>query len=278
MICDLRLPLVGWLFALLLTLPVILPHMAQAARFGEEEPPKAAARKVTVLRGRASWYGRQHQGMRTSSGERFDRNQYTAAHKTLPFGTRLRVTNPQNGKSVVVRVSDRGPFRHQRILDLAEIAARPLNIVQQGAVSVVAEIVPETTPLGLTDAPADLAELLNDTIDPEMPAVATASGAVPATLPISVASFVVQAGTFGNTQNAQAQLTKIQGINSQLLVTVTPETINGKPLNRVVVGQYATRQAAETVRRQLQQRGIAGLVRQVQVPAAPTAPVVAVSQ
>lgn len=276
MICSQRLPLAGWLFALLLTVSIAPLQTAQAARLSEDEkPPKAAARKAAVLRGQASWYGREHQGLRTSSGERFDRNQYTAAHKTLPFGTRLRVTNPQNGESVVVRISDRGPFRHQRILDLAEVAARPLGIIQRGSVPVIAEIVPETTPLGPTNAPADLAELLNDTITPEQPATALKVAAVPAVLPTSTAAFVVQTGTFGNAQNAQAQLTKIQKLNSLLTVTLAPETINGKSLNRVLVGQFADRKEADAVCRQLQQRGIKGLVRQIQIPAKRTAPVVA---
>jgi rare lipoprotein A len=275
-ICTLRLPLAGWLFALLLSLPLAFPQLAHASRLSDDEKASSttARKKTSVLRGRASWYGREHQGMRTSSGERFDRTKYTAAHKTLPFNTRLRVTNPQNGKSVVVRITDRGPFRHERILDLSEIAARPLGIVQQGAISVVAEIVPDTTPVGPTNSPEDLAELLNDSIDPEMPEVATADNTVPATLPASVAAFVVQTGTFGTIANAQNQLTKIKATNSQLTVTMTPETINGKPLNRVVVGHFDNWKAAEAVRRQLKQHGITGLVRQIQVPVAPSATVV----
>ena len=112
-----------------------------------------------MLRGRASWYGRYFQGRRTTSGERFNRFKYTCAHKTLPFGTRLRVTNVKNGKSVVVRVSDRGPFRHQRIIDLSEIAARPLGVVECGAATVVAEVVAADTPLGPATTPENLAAL-----------------------------------------------------------------------------------------------------------------------
>lgn len=277
MIYPSRLSFARWLFALLLTLPFACPQTAFATRLRDDEkaPPTAAHKKGNILRGRASWYGIQHQGLRTSSGERFDRTKYTAAHKTLPFNTRLRVTNPQTGKSVVVRITDRGPFRHERILDLAEVAARPLGIVQQGAISVIAEVVPDTTPLGPTDAPDDLAELLNDSIDPEVPELVTAETVIPAKLPASKAAFVVQTGTFGNALNAQNQQAKIQTINSQVTVTVTPETINGKPLNRVVVGEFASWKAADAVRRQLQQRGITGLVRQIQVPIEPAAPAVA---
>ena len=130
-------------------------HITSTANL--REPHHATA--GMVLRGRASWYGREFQGRPTTSGERYDRFKYTCAHKTLPFGTRLRVTNPANGQSVVVRVSDRGPFRLQRILDLSEVAARPLNIVEQGSAAIIAEIVPAATPLGPIEAPANLAAL-----------------------------------------------------------------------------------------------------------------------
>src|SRR5262249_57489134 len=68
--------------------------------------------------GLASWYGQRHQGLKTASGETFDKNKLTAAHRTLPFGTRLRVTNVENGKNVVVPVNDRRPHVPSRILDL----------------------------------------------------------------------------------------------------------------------------------------------------------------
>ncbi|GAA4002770.1 hypothetical protein GCM10022408_12790 [Hymenobacter fastidiosus] len=244
---------------------------ATRARTGDDGKKTTAASRATVLRGRASWYGREHQGMRTSNGERFDRFKYTCAHKTLPFGTRLRVTNPGNGKSVVVRVSDRGPFRHQRILDLSEVAARPLDIVRRGAVSVVAEIVPATTPLGPTAAPADLAALATDSATTTL-AVATltdiVAGATEAAdvvvVPAPAPTFVVQAGTFGNPLNAQTIQSKIQALDKSLTVTVAQSELNGQPLTRVIVGQYADRAEAELVRRRLMQWGIAGMVRQAE--------------
>ena len=93
-----------------------------------------------TLTGVASWYGIDHQGKPTASGEAFDRNELTAAHRSLPLGTLLRVTNPSNGKQVVVRVNDRGPFVRGRILDLSERAARTLGIVRRGMARVVMEI------------------------------------------------------------------------------------------------------------------------------------------
>lgn len=82
--------------------------------------------------GQASYYGAKHQGKRTASGERFDQNQLTAAHRTLPFGTRVRVTNLNNDKSVIVRINDRGPFVRNRIIDLSRKAAQQLDMLRNG--------------------------------------------------------------------------------------------------------------------------------------------------
>jgi len=95
----------------------------------------------TVLTGRASWYGGKFHGRKTASGERFDKNRLTAAHRTLPFGTRVRVTNLENSRSVVVRINDRGPFgRRKRIIDLSEAAARRLRMISAGVVRVRVEV------------------------------------------------------------------------------------------------------------------------------------------
>lgn len=245
--------------------------------------PTAREGYTTVLRGRASWYGLRFQGRRTSSGERFNRHEYTCAHKTLPFGTRLRVTNVTNGVSVVVRVSDRGPFRHERIIDLAEVAARPLGLVEAGAASVVAEVVPTDTPLGIAGTPDNLEQLQAGDPNPRAPftayllpeaspapavAVAAPVQAQPAG-PVAAAAtptplhFLVQAGTFADPQNAQAMLARILTIDQALPAEVVTATVAGHPVSRVVVGQLDSWLAAETVRRNLQLWGIAGLVCQL---------------
>jgi rare lipoprotein A len=84
----------------------------------------------------ASWYGPGFHGNQTASGERFDQNGLTAAHRSLPFGTRLLVTNPANGRSVTVRVNDRGPHRRGRTLDLSRAAAHRLGILDGGTARV----------------------------------------------------------------------------------------------------------------------------------------------
>ncbi len=86
--------------------------------------------------GLASWYGRQHAGRRTASGERYNPYQMTAAHKILPMTTRVKVTNLENGKSVIVRINDRGPFVRGRVIDLSYAAARKIGMMEKGIVRV----------------------------------------------------------------------------------------------------------------------------------------------
>ena len=94
----------------------------------------------TRVHGAASWYGPGFYGRRTASGDVFHPDTLTAAHRTLPFGTRVRVTNLENGKTVVVRINDRGPFRRHRVIDLAHGAATVLQMKQAGEVPVAMEI------------------------------------------------------------------------------------------------------------------------------------------
>ena len=91
------------------------------------------------VRGMASWYGKQFHGRRTTSGERYDMFAMTAAHPTLPIPSYIRVTNLKNGKTVVVRINDRGPFHRGRILDLSYAAAHKLGFVGQGSAKVLIE-------------------------------------------------------------------------------------------------------------------------------------------
>lgn len=91
--------------------------------------------------GVASFYGKRFHGRRTANGERFDMNAMTAAHKTLPFGTRVRVTNTRNGKSTVVRINDRGPFIRGRTIDLSRAAASEIGMISRGHARVELEII-----------------------------------------------------------------------------------------------------------------------------------------
>ncbi len=104
---------------------------AAQARFDAAPVEKPEETRV-IGSGRASYYGKRFAGRRTANGERFNPSALTAAHRTLPFGTRLKVTNPSNGRSVVVRINDRGPFHGGRVIDLSREAARQIGLIQQG--------------------------------------------------------------------------------------------------------------------------------------------------
>ncbi|MBA4214484.1 MAG: septal ring lytic transglycosylase RlpA family lipoprotein [Polaromonas sp.] len=96
-----------------------------------------ADRAREIARGRASWYGDLFHGRRTASGEIFNMHELTAAHKTLPFGTRLRVRNLANGQEVAVRINDRGPHVRGRIIDLSRAAAAQVGLLHTGTATVV---------------------------------------------------------------------------------------------------------------------------------------------
>lgn len=88
--------------------------------------------------GRASWYGPGFHGRRTASGETFNTNDLTAAHPTLPFGTRVRVVNERTGQSVIVRINDRGPYAHGRVIDLSRASAQAIGLSGVAPVTVMA--------------------------------------------------------------------------------------------------------------------------------------------
>lgn len=109
--------------------PVVKPS-------GSEDNPRVLA----VERGKAVWYGAKFHGRKTASGERFNKDAMTAAHKTLPFGTVVRVTNLRNNRSVRVRINDRGPYGKGRMIDLAEAAARKLGMIGIGVIPAKLEV------------------------------------------------------------------------------------------------------------------------------------------
>ena len=107
-----------------------------------EESASADGQTVRSLgTGMASYYGRRFHGKRTANGERFNMRAMTAAHKSLPFGTRVRVTNARNGRSVIVRINDRGPFVRGRTIDLSPAAAEQIGMVSSGHARVKLEVV-----------------------------------------------------------------------------------------------------------------------------------------
>lgn len=125
------------LCGLLSIFPLILLSLINGQR------DSLVAVKAQVQEGKATFYSKRATGSRTSSGEKLHHDSLTCAHRTFPFGTMLRVTNPSNGKSVVVKVTDRGPFARGRIIDLSWRAAKELDILTRGVAMVIVQ--PENT-------------------------------------------------------------------------------------------------------------------------------------
>ena len=124
------------------TVPSEIPPIAKVSSPPQTEPAPpiasipAPAEPTMMETGLASWYGPKFHGRRTASGEVFNQEKFTAAHRTLPWGSRVKVTNLDNGKSVDVRINDRGPFGKGRIIDVSRAAARALDIVIRGITTV----------------------------------------------------------------------------------------------------------------------------------------------
>lgn len=121
-------------------IPLLLTVSAAAQEVEVTENPIAEITAIVdeteIGGGMASYYGNELAGNRTANGERFDPGQLTAAHRTLPFGSMVRVTNVLNGDSVVVRINDRGPFAHGRVIDVSQAAAREIGMHRSGTARV----------------------------------------------------------------------------------------------------------------------------------------------
>jgi rare lipoprotein A len=118
----------------------------QNKRTQEKAPRRANSRETSnkkVIRGQASWYGPGFHGKKTASGEIFDQGRLTAAHKTLPLGTKAKVTNLENGNTVEVEINDRGPYVGERVIDLSRAAANALGFVESGLTLVRIELLPD---------------------------------------------------------------------------------------------------------------------------------------
>lgn len=122
---------------------VLLASCSTAVRFSSTEYSKyedTNSEVVNVMYGKASYYGDEFNGNKTSSGEIFNNKKFTAAHKTLPLGTFVKVTNLLNGKSVIVKINDRGPHIEGRVIDLSRAAAEELDMIREGVVDVKLEV------------------------------------------------------------------------------------------------------------------------------------------
>jgi rare lipoprotein A len=186
-------------------------------------------------RGIASWYGRKFHGQKTSIGEVYDMFAMTAAHPTLPLPSFARVTSAATGRSVVVRVNDRGPFLHGRVIDLSYAAAHRLGIAQNGSGEVEVEsIVPGAAPFAQPLPPVETAAAAS------VPPVVADNVSTPA-----APGFVVQLGAFANFANAQAFVAHVG--NQMASAQVEPRVRQAGGLWRVFVGPYPDRAEARRV-------------------------------
>ncbi len=209
--------------------------------FGREYVPATSLRPYKE-RGIASWYGRKFHGEKTSTGETYDMYAMTAAHPTLPLPSYARVTNVATGKSVVVRVNDRGPFLHNRVIDLSYAAATKVGIAQKGSGEVEVEAI-----IPVEGATVAAAAPLPPVVSAPIAAAPAASSApeVAPSVPVARADggFVVQLGAFASNANAENFLARLAAPIAQVGVEARIRQVSG--LFRVFVGPYATRDEAK---------------------------------
>lgn len=216
--------------------------------FGREYVPATSLRPYRE-RGIASWYGRKFHGEKTSIGETYDMYAMTAAHPTLPLPSYARVTSVTTGKSVIVRVNDRGPFLHNRLIDLSYAAAYRIGIAQNGSGGVEVEaIIPGETPIRAAKPLPPV--VVSATVPTPLPVEATPLLLEPMTVPSAPAGFTVQLGAFASNANAQNFLEHVQ--NQLATSGVEPKIRQANGLFRVYVGPYRDHDEARRIAERLE--------------------------
>ena len=190
------------------------------------------------ISGVASWYGKRYHGKKTSSGEVYDMYSMSAAHPTLPLPSYVKVTNPANGRYVIVRVNDRGPFKNDRVIDLSYAAAYKLRFSAQGSTLVEVEAIDSSTATSYSQ-PAKVPVVATAT------PVATSNVSSNNTNASATTQYFIQAGAFKNEVNAQSLMKKIQEMAIEQNTEFNSEYNNG--LYRLKLGPYASKQEADQV-------------------------------
>ncbi|MFW5431837.1 MAG: septal ring lytic transglycosylase RlpA family protein [Methylophilaceae bacterium] len=203
---------------------------------GKKYTPLQSAKNYKK-RGVASWYGKMFHGNKTANGEIYDMYNMTAAHTILPLPSYVKVTNVENGRSVIVRVNDRGPFKHEREIDLSYAAAHKLRLIQKGS--------------GLVDVEAIDPNQFTQSQQTSEQSAKAPTAVEPTHTPVSnhtdvaIPQHFVQAGAFGEELNATALQKRIQALNIEQNAKIN-RVYNGG-LHRLIVGPYQSRQEAEVV-------------------------------
>lgn len=193
----------------------------------------AAQEKVQT--GKASFYADKFEGRLTASGEIFSQTKLTAAHKTLPFGTNVKVTNLSNDKSIVVIINDRGPFVRGRIIDLSKAAAKILEFIDQGVADVVVEILEKEEEI-LTVIPEKTTDSIVGTSTHEFYQLKTEQ--------FSPKGFAVQVGSFKETANL-IRLADNLKIMYGAKITVQIKQVQEVNIYSLLLGPFETREKAE---------------------------------
>jgi rare lipoprotein A len=250
------------------TVPDVVPRIEPRSRNGNPPFYNVLGKRYYVLsssvgyveRGVASWYGPGFHKVRTSIGEPYDMYGMTAAHKTLPLPAYVRVTNLQNGRSVVVRVNDRGPFVGNRIIDLSYTAASKLDMLRNGTAMVEVRsldapptLTASATPnvaatLGASPAAADSAPAAAPVTG------ASGDGASPVAVPVPGGLFI-QAGAFSDPKNAEQLMERLRG-GGYGKVFVRDNEIAGRRMYRVRIGPVSNVAEYDRIVAALERAGI----------------------
>ena len=225
-------------------IPEPVPKAEPRSVYGNKSPYEVLGKTYSVLpnasgyveRGIASWYGNKFHGYTTSNFEKYDMYAYSAAHKTLPLPSYARVTNLDNGASVIVRINDRGPFAENRVIDLSYVAAIKLGIWQKGTGLVEVRAIdpehPDRDPV--VRAPAAVTRPVAPAAPPRSSETRVASAA-PAPEKIHKPALYLQVGAYADQVNAERAAATLR--NAQLgAVGVVEGTSNGRPVRRVRIG------------------------------------------
>ncbi len=224
---------------------------------GKKYYPMTEARNYREI-GVASWYGRKFHGRRTSLGERYDMYTMTAAHKTLPLPSYVRVRNLKNNHTVVVRVNDRGPFLHKRLIDLSYAAAYKLGMIGSGTTEV--EVMVITPGFKAAPPPAVMATTEDSDATEIKTRAVDETTLLRAEKITTTASETVyfQVGAFGSAENAENLRARLEQANITP-VLILPVKKNDTRLYRVRIGPLDDIEKSEATRRRLEEFGIADI-------------------
>ncbi len=214
--------------------------------------------------GVASWYGPNFHGKRTSSQEVYDMNQMTAAHKTIPIPSYVEVTNLRNGRRIVVRVNDRGPFHDNRIIDLSYVAAAKLDIVKAGTGMVEIRVIDPANPHAHRQKSKQPSNQTSVQIHRRLPPLEQTQPQAPPSrtsvtqIPAEKQLFI-QLGAFSELTNAQNFRNRIQNSlskTSSTIVSIATLPVQGKPLYKVRIGPLADIETSDRVVKDLNAAGL----------------------